>query len=138
MSIRLRQSSVLTTMFVTASFIFITLFGLNLSMRMDKMGHMSRCPLVNDQSSICSMSFADHMTKWQQLFTADHQLQNLAIFLSLLAMTFVYFIIRRDTQLSESALYIYRYHKQRQIEAKLFNPLQQAFSDGIIHPKLYK
>lgn len=116
-------------------FIFIAFFGLNLSMPIDKDGKMSNCPVMEHSSSLCQMGTAEHIAKWQQMFTATLQSGSL-FFLALLAVAFIYISHKRQTDL-QSSYFAFRYYLYKHPDVKLFNYLTQAFSDGILHPKLY-
>ncbi len=133
----LHKNLILIAILSTTVFILTTSFGLNMSMGMDNSGHMTNCPLMNDKGSICPMTLTDHLAKWQQLFTINTS-SALMMILSMLAVTSIYFLVKSNAAVNQSTLFLYRYQKQRQREAKLFNPLQLAFSNGILHPKRYK
>lgn len=126
----------LLTTLVIALFIFIGVFGLSMSMPTDKHGMMTSCPFMINKSSICNMSATDHIAKWQQMFTTTLQSSNLFL-LALVAVAFIYVSLKRQTDLRSSSYYAHRYYLYKNPEVKLFNYLTQAFSDGILHPKIY-
>lgn len=125
------------TLIALFTFIFITLFGLNLSMNMDKDGKMPNCPTMSNSSAICQMSTTEHIARWQAMFTATYQSGNLFLLAALFTVAFIYISFKRQTDLKSSLDSAYRYYLYKQPEAKLFNYLTQAFSDGILHPKIY-
>ncbi len=120
---------------MTLLFILVSNFGLGLSMPTDKHGMMSNCPFMAKTSSLCDMNAADHIGKWQQLFTS----LQISIFLLLLiiASSLIYFFIKMQSDHQTSSSFWYRYYKDKNPELKLYNYLLLALSDGIIHPKLY-
>ncbi|MBI2641727.1 hypothetical protein HYW87_04000 [Candidatus Roizmanbacteria bacterium] len=120
---------------VLLTFIFLALFGLNLSMQTMEDGRMSDCPFTASQSSMCQMPAADHLSQWQQTFTATFQSAYYLVFLA--AFIFVFrFLISQFTLAPPKTFAFYSYKIQHP-DSKLFNYLFQAFSDGILHPKLY-
>lgn len=117
------------------TFIFVTLFGLNLSMQTHADGKMSNCPFMVGQSSMCQMPAGDHILKWQQMFVAIPQFSYF-LFLSVVFFVSLTFLISQFTLASPNTLTLKAY-KTNHPENKLFNNLLLAFSDGIIHPKIY-
>lgn len=112
------------------SFLFISLFGLNLSMRMDK-DMMSTCPFMNNNSSVCQMPATDHLSKWLQTFVATSQLPYFVIILTVFFVSFKFLF--SQLTLAPPSL---RGYKRDYPESKLFNKLVLAFSDGLIHSKI--
>lgn len=119
------------------TFMFISLFGMNLTMNMDKNDKMSNCPFMNHSSSICQMSTKEHIAKWQALFTATSPSGSFFLLAALLTVAFTYTGLKRRTNLQFSSDYAYRYYLYKRKDVKLFDYLTQAFSDGDLHPKLY-
>lgn len=122
----------ITTALIT--FLFVTLLGLNLSMQMGEDGKMSDCPFMMGQFSMCQMPAADHLSRWQQSFTAILQVAYYLFFL----VVFIYvfrFLIYQFTLAPPEDLAFYRY-KINHPNTKLFNFLLRAFSDGIVQPKI--
>ncbi len=122
---------------VLTTFIFVSLFGMSLTMSMDKNGKMSNCPFMNNSSSICQMSVGDHIAKWRGLFEASPQLN--AFFLLLALFTTAIFVKRVRTNLAFAppSYVSYKRYKQNHLDTNLFNNLIVAFSDGILHPQVY-
>lgn len=119
------------------AFLFVGLFGMNLSMSKNTDGKMAKCPLINSSSSICQMGVLEHISKWQQVLQA---IPSSAFFLFALGLLFIarsfysraYFLLS-PPQRNSPRLY-YKEHP----DINLFNSLLLAFSDGILHPKIYK
>lgn len=120
---------------VLLTFIFVTLFGLNLSMQMHTDGSMSNCPLMIGQSSICQMSTTEHISWWQQLFTVTPQPSSF-LFLSLIIFVGLTFLIFQFSLAPPSHI-SRKHYEQNYPEINLFNDLLRAFSDGILHSRLY-
>src|SRR5207247_2533773 len=58
------------------------------SMSMDMNGRMVNCPFMNDSSSFCQMSVAEHINQWQQFFTMTKE-KSLILSLFSLLISFV-------------------------------------------------
>lgn len=90
------------------------------------------CPYMGEVG-YCNMNITEHLASWQNLFTTTLEHLNPLSLLSLLtlfvlAYFFVDLLVRRRT---ERPLF------ERWRTRELFDPLQLAFSRGILHPKLY-
>lgn len=108
------------------------------AMPMDKDGRMVNCPFMNGSTGFCQMTLADHMNLWQQFFSTTKVKDILLVVLSLFAFLFSILLatnLLTYYQLKSQSLrhYLYRYHP----ELKLFDYLALAFSDGLIHSKIY-
>lgn len=119
------------------AFLVMSFWGLS-AMQMDKDGKMIHCPFMDHSASFCQMSLGEHINQWQQMFTIVKEKSLFLFSMSLLILLFsILFTITLRTyyQLKFQSLrnYLYR-HKP---EIKLFNRMLLAFSDGIIHSKIY-
>ncbi len=108
----------------------------SLAMPVGTDGHMSGCTFMNG-GSICTMAPLEHIAAWQSMFTAAH-LKEASLFLNLILITLfsVFLFLRRlDTsQLQNKSLYTQRFRYPRY---SIRNELQEAFSSGILHPKVF-
>lgn len=115
----------------------ISFWGLY-SMPINEQGEMSNCPFLNESATVCPMSTADHIAKWQQLFTVTPEKNLLLLSLALLVLMLVALFpfiskVRNKLPYQRFRNYIYK-HKP---EIKLFDHLLIAFSQGILNPRLY-
>lgn len=127
--------------FMLIAFLSVAFFGVSQTMGMEMRsdGTMGGC-LFSGMEEICEMSFTEHLTEWQSMFTTTvTQNAFTLILLLLLAVVFVAVgIFKRNLHLLSSfhatrwRLYL-RYNP----ELSLFNPLKEAFSQGILNPKIY-
>lgn len=113
---------------------FWTLF----SMPMDKDGRMVDCPFMNGSTGFCQMTLTEHISLWQETFSLIKVKNFLLAAVSLLVLLFfVAFVSTQRTyyQLKSQPFrnYIYKYSP----EIKLFDHLLIAFSNGLIHSKIY-
>ena len=119
---------------------FLATGTLGFSLGMDKSadGQMSPCPFMGmNKEVVCQMTPFEHMAAWQSMFTSL-PLKDISVLASLLLLAvFAVFFFRKlwDTQELELA----SFHKQRFRDRTFFahGPLQEAFSNGILNPKLF-
>lgn len=108
--------------------VFITFFGMTISssgMQMNEKGQMPGC-LFNGYLEICTITFSEYIQKWQNVFTAlPSKMTYLAFALLLAGLTFIGSFIGRKI--------CYIHNRGFQI----FNFLKEAFSRGILNPKIY-
>jgi len=118
-------------------FLFTSIFGLSyMVMDMDSNGVMTRCPFISSEAVICNMSPLEHISAWQNIFTTLPQKDYLELFLFLLLIIFI--VYSMWCFFTASGFYrIYNYFIQR--TKRLFVPdyLQEAFSSGILNPKIF-
>jgi|SRR3989344_796262 len=132
----LLKSKSIVTLGVIA-FLTISFWSLS-SMSMDMNGRMINCTFMDDSSSFCQMSVSEHIGQWQQFFTIIRE-RNL--FLSLFSLLiFPYIAVFAITTKTYEKLKHQRFRSYfywHRPEIKLFDHLALAFSDGIIHSKIY-
>ena len=123
------------------AFLSVAFFGASLSMGMGMKddGTMGGC-LFTGMEEICTMKFDEHLAQWQSMFTTTAPQKALAFaLLLLLAVVFVAVAIFK-----RNLLLLFSHHATRwrlyirhNPELSLFNPLREAFSQGILNPKIY-
>jgi len=118
------------------SFSFLALFGLSFSMTTDEHGMMSNCPFMSQTEVICPMQVGEHIAKWQQAITGLPQETFELVLVALVAFLCGQLIHRfRQGGTSIDAV---RQRLRRELGfSSTFNFLQLAFSQGILHPKIY-
>lgn len=121
--------------------ISVAFFGASQAMGMKQRsdGTMSGC-LFDGKAEICIMSFSQHLSNWQGMFAATTPEKiNVLALLALIAALFAAVALLRRHVLSLLNYYANRwrfYIKQNSLLV-IFNPLQEAFSQGILNPKIY-
>lgn len=113
---------------------FFSLF--HMSMGMDMSGGMTDCPFMSHEEVICPMNLADHIEAWKSVFLSA--VPSLTLLLAVAGMAvFVASVapnLLRKIQYASPPL-------QRWLEVRTYTfsyrPLQELFSNGILHPKLY-
>jgi len=123
---------------VAGAFLFGAAFSMSFGMQLDRNNNMSGCPFMLEKTSVCSMGVAEHIAKWQQLFTAVFSKSDGLAFIILFlfaAVLFIIFVRRSDVSLLARVLS--PPIPKTEPEVKLFNQLVVAFSQGILNPRLY-
>ncbi len=112
------------------AFTLISLFGLwnHYNTEMNSTETVNACPFVGQP---CDMNMTEHIAMWQNFFTAPDI--SYLTFLLLLAIFMVSFLA--TPKIPKLTLKISEYIKYSFVN--LFNYLTQAFSQGILNPKIY-
>lgn len=123
------------------AFIAVSFFGISLTMGMEKMadGSMGGC-LFTSMEKICYMTFSEHLSRWQSMFTATVTKNTFVqVLLLLLAVVFVAVAIFKRNFLLLFSDYItrWRLYMRDNPEFSLFDNLREAFSQGMLNPKIY-
>ena len=112
-------------------------FGMVIGMQTDEHGMMSGCLFMSQQASICPMGVMEHIAKWQQLVTAVlSTFHTSASFIFFLLAVVIFFIFAY----AKSLFFLFTpsppvVHSRQEIA--LYYHLKIAFSQGILHPRLY-
>lgn len=107
------------------------------SMPMDMSGKMVNCPFMDSSSSFCQMNISEHISAWQRFFT---MLKEKNLLLSLFSLLIIlsaglFTAKEQENKIQYQRLRNHLYHYKPEI--KLFDYLMLAFSDGLIHSKIY-
>lgn len=109
-------------------------------MTMGPDGQMSSsgCFMPGMTASLCQMSPFEHIAAWQSMFTATpNQLDILALLLLLIASLAVGLLLIRRAIYPPTAPNRQSQPTYQQAGAAPFNLLQELFSSGILHPKIF-
>ena len=108
-------------------------------MGMDMNSPMVNCPFGGHSMSICKMNPMEHIQEWQSMFTTlpakDALSSLLSILLALLALFGLRFFKKfslHDQPWPE--VYISPFYLRKR---QIFDPLKEAFSSGILNPKIF-
>ena len=132
------MKSRITTAILTVLFLGAMFGGLfHMSVGMDMTGDTSGCPFMSHGEVVCSMSVFDHFGAWKDTFTVIAP--TFLTLLATLAAVAVAIAIAPNLVLPQKLLYT-----RQQIDNivdRIFThsvrPLQELFSNGILHPKLF-
>ena len=118
------------------AFLLMGFWGLY-SMPADENGKMVSCPFISDLSGFCQMSLNEHVSLWQQIFSITKLKELFLLPLYLFAVFFILFSIIRKTYCKLKSQPFYSYLYEHAPEIKVFDRALLAFSEGIIHSKIY-
>ena len=97
---------------------------------------MSGCPLMAQSASLCRMSPIEHLALWQRLFSALPQRALLLVVVGFLLSAFL--PRRAESMLTTRELGApYQAYQRSVLTVISLDPLKSAFSQGILHPKIY-
>ena len=122
--------------FAIMAFFAVGILGLTYGMPMDSTGQMSNCPFLG-VTALCKMNPLEHMAAWQNMFAAvpSKTAATLATLLLLALSAIVFFKdIWNVKKLELVAVFSQRFREKKFV---VRNPLQEAFSSGILHPKIF-
>lgn len=125
------------SLFIVA-FLFVGIFGMS-QINMGMYESAVNCPFANHLMSICKMNPMEHIQEWQSTFTTlpakDAPSPLLSILLALLALFGLRFFKKfslHDQPWPE--VYINSFYLRKH---QIFDPLREAFSNGILNPKIF-
>lgn len=131
--------------FTLIAFLSVVFFGMSKTMMgMEKRndGTMRGC-LFSGKAEICTMTFSEHLSYLQNRFTITITAPQKALILALLVLLAVGFVAVAILKRNLSLLFIYyatrwRLYIKQNPHLSLFNPLIEAFSQGILNSKIYE
>ena len=126
----------LATAMLTLLFLGVMFGGLFHMSGMDMAGDMSGCPYMTHAEVLCSMSIFDHFAAWESHFLALVP-QLTILLLAVAAILTVRAIAPHllSPPLRLHAIPIKQYRDRTYTFS--YRPLQELFSRGILHPKLF-
>ena len=110
---------------ILIAFILAAVFGVY-AVALAPMGEEVGCPFAMGQSAVCAALF-EHLSHWQSAFAA------ILAELLVVATLFIFFVRSRVPVPKNSWPLRYRLRVFRHIPL----PLQEAFSSGILNPKIF-
>ncbi len=126
------------SLFVAATFAIVVFFCLNTGLNHTN-NSASCCEPASSRLSGHQTDIGEHLQHWQQLFNAIHPTSNdLAVLLNILfvGLAFGTFLLRLKNCETNFNLISAKIEERNAI-AKLFNPILQALSKGILNSRLY-
>lgn len=123
-------AGIVLTFFLGA--MFVSLF--HMSMGMDISGAMSDCPFMSHEEVLCPMNLAEHIDAWKTAFVAIEP--TLVLFLAFVVLFVVSVAPFLFAPKRETMPILYRQFLQKRYTYS-YRPLQELFSNGILHPKLF-
>lgn len=125
---------------VAAALLAFLLFGtagaMHFGMNMGVDGKMAPCPF-SGEGSICTMNPLEHIAAWQNAFTTTVQNER-DVALLLLGLTLLFTVgFWRELFTKRDLRSLQRWHSVLREEFSIPDPLQEAFSNGILNPKVF-
>jgi hypothetical protein len=111
---------------------FLGLLHTPSDMDMSSSAGMSDCPFTAHDNVICGMSFTNHISVWKTTFLSVLPTLTLLLIAAGTAILIVFFNPRLKYSTLRSFIYIKEY-----TYTFTYRPLQDLFSQGILHPKLF-
>ena len=123
-------------------YLFLVVFGVSQTiMGMEKRadGSMSDC-LFSSKAEICTMTFSEHLSQWKAMFTttAPQEAFTFALLILIAVVFIAVAIFKRNLFLLSSYFAIrWRLYIRQNPNLSLFSSIKEAFSSGILHPKIF-
>lgn len=110
---------------------FVSLFHVSGGMNMS--GGMTDCPFMVHEEAVCAMNLTDHMSAWKSVFFVTVSTIVLLIIAVVCITLLAPNLLRRILYTSPPTLV----WLQTRIYTFTYRPLQELFSNGILHPKVF-
>ena len=121
------------TIIILSLFLFIKVFALGMSMHDPNHMFMGLCPFMSSTESFCEMQVLEHIADWNTMFVST-----LATWLLLVEMiTLIFFVFYLAKKIFSPPPTTVNFYPQHHPDYKVFFYLQNFFSRGILHPRLY-
>lgn len=116
--------------------IWILIFGffqLEFGMNVNK--SMANCPFNAHSEAMCQMNPMEHIQEWQNAFTVLPTKNIVSMFLFILAFILIGRFAFSNRFLVQKSSFLFL--KNIINSFRIFNPLKDAFSNGILNPKIF-
>lgn len=136
------QFSKYLLLFAILAFFFVGFLGLghtSMDISADRQTSASNCFMPGMTEVLCQMNPLEHIAEWQSMFTAAPNQNDVLMFLlALLALVLGTLFLHSHQSTAPPKILVsqfkFLYYKRH---IPIVSPLQEAFSNGILHPKLY-
>ncbi|MFA5987597.1 MAG: hypothetical protein WC797_03030 [Candidatus Paceibacterota bacterium] len=124
----------------TISFLWLVSFGLFHHMAQMRPDHTMGGCLLNGQVELCTMNFSEHIALWQSLLISLPEEGGLLSVILLIVILVVAIAARWyfDSEIFEDYTSRRSIFKRQYFRTNLYDPLNEAFSQGILNPKIYE
>lgn len=117
--------------------ILVAILGVGMEMNMGSSGSMTGCLFMNHQGALCPMNALEHIAKWQEIFNAIPSLKFAYASIFILLLLYVLPSLspigsKQGLEQSPHAL-----ARNNALLASL-DYIMLAFSQGLLHPKIYR
>jgi FtsH-binding integral membrane protein len=116
----------------TLAFLTVGTLGMSHTLGMEKKanGRMGGC-LFTGLNEICPMSFGEHLTRWQSMFA------NISLKSGMFSLAISVFALFVSVLVSLKRYFSQKLFLRHHQNLFIFNPLREAFSQGILNPKTF-
>mgnify|MGYP001258635514 CR=1 FL=1 len=126
---------------VTGSFLLLFIGAMfsgffHMTMTMDMVDDASGCAFMSSGKELCNMSVAEHISTWQSTFLATMPVFNLLL-LALAAAVIIFTVAPNLLLKQRFRVSIIPKEIVERVYTFSYRPLQELFSSGILHPKLF-
>ena len=113
------------------------LFYMSTGMDIGRDSNMSECLFKSRGETLCSMNILDHFGVWKSNFLAV--VPTFTLLLGVLAAALIFLAVAPHLIFSKRKLLYETFVLNRNRDITIFSgrPLQELFSNGILHPKLF-
>ena len=129
------KSILMSLTFIFVGTLFLSLFHMSTDMSMTN--HILDCPMMMEGGVICQMDFNEHMSFWSALSLAIPVL----LLTLLLLLPYAKAFSMACSVLFGQSISVWKLSTvsfyQKQSPTYTVRPLQELFSSGILHPKIY-
>lgn len=94
------------------------------------------CPFMNTPT-LCAMNPFEHIAVWQNMFAASIPGKTAFLFALALVIALVASLVRNFERADQAVLLFVRPHRSISQKSIARNSLQEAFSGGILHSKIF-
>ena len=124
----------------SVSLFWMMFFGLSqFGIATDVNGNVAKCPLAGHSMSICITNPTEHIQEWQSMFTTLPAQQDtvFALFALIVLVAFGALGFWNKFSIHNALLLLSRLRSRLRDSFQIFDPLQEAFSSGILNPKIF-
>ena len=136
---RLKISKIIISI-ASISLLWMMFFGLSqFGIATDVNGSMVKCPFSGHSMSICITNPTEHIQEWQSMFTTLPAQQDtvFALFALIVLVAFGALGFWNKFSIHNALLLFSRLRSRLRDGFQIFDPLQEAFSSGILNPKIF-
>lgn len=115
--------------------LFLGLF--QMSHGMDMSSEITGCPFMSSGEVVCGMNFADHLEAWKSFSLAAPLVLLLIVLVSFVRTLYISCANLFNQLCGVWEIVSISFHKRSLVYIPVQDHLQEAFSNGILHPKLF-
>ena len=128
---------IVTTIAIVFGFFCVDMFR-HSPMEMDNI-NILEVASINSEQTCCGGTISQHIQSWTNTFliTPSHLRDNFALLILILLAVLVFLKSPLPYTLTDQKLIVSKLYLHKRFNFIIFNPLELAFSKGILNPKIY-